>query len=410
MSERELPGYLLDLTRLRRYASKSAKTIDVDWPRFWRPSSTLQTCQTLLDMAAAAYSHVMPLIQDFYTTLLDLKSLPSEEIVKSLQAYRLRYDLARALIDKYKRILSGLTGPEFDIQQSCAEPDCPFSPIIEFVNPQMAQINAIPEVYMCLLAPFVSDAEHEASVNHVSSIYAYLQKVPGLQRGCIMPDLFIAAFWKAGAERDYFRNGLARKNHDFLNCIEQVWSTIDGVSSSEQRAVSRVEILGITLEAGRSVQEQGFKLRSTPFWQDVGMLSEAWAVAVGAPDPLTSAYTTEAEKQHRAAYADVSLFHYRLSIFRQTDCKHTGAAEKYMSQLKAPTKNAGPITRLQNRVYDPCSVNVSDPYSAFAPDQLDVSELFKQKLTQVDLTTEAGQIACHIWKNDPDKSRIYYII
>lgn len=110
-SERELPGYLVDLTRLRRNASKFAKTIDARWPQFYRPCPERQTGQALLDIGAEGYSHIMPLIQDFYINLTSRVSVAPEEFVELVDSYWPRYLAARGVIEKYNALLRNLSGP-----------------------------------------------------------------------------------------------------------------------------------------------------------------------------------------------------------------------------------------------------------------------------------------------------------
>lgn len=226
----------------------------------------------------------------------------------------------------------------------------------------MAHIHAIPAVYICLLAPFVSDKDHTTSIRRISGIFAYMQDIEGLKSIEVVPDLFIAAFWKRGAERAFFHRDLVRRKGDFMLCLNLIWDSIDAIAESEKRLLSKVEILGIALDTYRSVMIQGFKLQHMRLWQNVGITLDPWSVAAGALDPLTSIHATAEERAGRRGYADVSHFRMRVSIFRLSSGRHVGTVEDHERGRRAAmrTPDSGKLDFVQERP-SPLSPSFSDP-------------------------------------------------
>lgn len=404
ISEILLPGYLLDFTRLRRDCSMAAQTIDVEWPRFKRPKESRQICQDLLNASACALSHVFPLVQEFYMQCEGQVAPYNTEVTTALRSLHSRYIDARKVIDIYKHMLAALSGPEYEMYPGPAEPDFPFSPIIQFSNPHMAHISIMPDVYMCFLAPFLSEEEHARSLRYVSGVLAYMNGIEGLQSNGCHPDLFIAAFWKPGPERAYFYKDMVRHKGDFMLCLTGVWETIDAISSSEQRQVSNTEKLGIALEGFRSAMINGFKLQHTPEWQTLNMVTAPWAVAVGCVNPLESEYSTPEEKARRRDFADVSYFHQRITAYRR-NYGYIGRQATADSRWDSQQRSKDDLRSLADT-----RVKENNPYQYINYPGPDTFEEYTDSARSISTRTETGQIARKVWEQDPDKSKIYYII
>lgn len=403
ISETLLPGYLLDITRLRRDVSQTAQTIDVAWPRFKRSIGSQQVCQTLLDIAACAHSHVITLAQDFYTACGGNLRPHHADFISAIRIYGPRYLKAREVIDRYRRMLSDLSGPEYEVERGPAEPDFPFSPIIRFSNPHMAQISVLPDVYMCFLAPFITEQEHANSLRYFSGVLAHMQDIEGLQSNGSIPDIFLAAFWKPGPERAYFHKDLMRRKGDFMLCLTEIWRIIDTISLSEQRQVSSAEILGIALENYRSYMIEGFKLQHIPTWQIMCITMDPWAVAVGRVNPLDTEFSTDEEKARRHDFADVSHFHHRSSVYRYS--------YGYIRLQDVLYSSFGRLKTMPEDLHSLADTRPKEgnPYERLEYLGPDTFEEYKADARENSIT-ELSKIANKIWSQDPDRSRIYYII
>lgn len=262
-NEQELPGYLMALTQRLRHSSTICESLDTQWPTFEQPPIERQSLGGLLEKSAECYAHVMPLIEDYYTRMALAPPTGPEDYMLMMQAYQPRAIAAKTSIIEYRQMLQEFTGPDCEIFQSCAEHGFPFSPIIKFINPQMAQPTVIPHVFILFLAPFVTDEEHYEALRYTSGVFAGFEDVLGLQMDAAFPDLYVAAFWKRGAERDYFQREVTRRQGDFMYVMKKIWGTVDYLELSQNRLLDKTEILGISLKEYRDAQSRGLKLQHT---------------------------------------------------------------------------------------------------------------------------------------------------
>lgn len=262
-NERELPAYLMALTQRLRHSSTICQSFDTHWPTLTQPPLEQQALGGLLQMSAECYAHVMPLVEEFYTRMSLVPPTSAESYMTFMAHFQPRVVAARESIAQYQAMLHRVTESENTVYYSCAEAGFPFSPVIHFVNPQLAQPTVIPYVFLMFLAPFISDAEHSEAIRFISGVYAAFDSVPGLKMDAAFPDLYVASFWKRGIERDYFQLEKRIRSRDFMYVIVRIWGTIDYLEMAESRSVNKTEVLGIALKEYRAAQAQGLHLQHT---------------------------------------------------------------------------------------------------------------------------------------------------
>lgn len=263
-NERELPGYLMQLTQRLRHSSTICQSLDTEWPTFEQPPIERQSLGGLLEKSAECYAKVMPLVEEFYMKMAVAPPATPAEYMAMMGGFRHRVYEAKASIQEYRAMLSRVGGAESAVFNSCAEPGFPFSPVIKFVNPLMAQPTVISHVFILFLAPFISDAEHYEALRYTSGVFAGFEDVEGLKMDAAFPDIYVAAFWKRGIERLYFHREVYRRKGDFMYVINRIWDTVDYMTDLRGgQLLSPTEILGISLKEYRDAQARGLRLQHT---------------------------------------------------------------------------------------------------------------------------------------------------
>lgn len=261
-NERELPGYLMALTQRLRHSSTIYESLDTEWPTFQQPPIERQSLGGLLEKTAECYAHVMPLVEEFYTRMSIAPPSDPQSYSEMMTSFEPRVLAAKISIAEYRQMHAELTGAD-EVYHSCAEPGFPFSPIIKFINPQMAQPTVISHVFILFLAPFISDEEHYEALRYISGVFAGFEDVPGLQMDAVFPDLYVAAFWKRGIERDYFQQEESRRQGDFLFVLKKIWGTIDFIEMTQGRIPTKTEILGISFKEYKDARKRNLRLQHT---------------------------------------------------------------------------------------------------------------------------------------------------
>lgn len=253
----------MQLTQRLRHSSTICASLDTEWPAFQQPPIEQQALGGLLEKSAECYAYVMPLVEAYYTRLNTNRPKTAEEHDLIIQEFAPGVLAAKKSIKEYCQMLDPMTERNAGMFQSCAEAGFPFSPIIRFVNPHMAQPTVIPHIFVMFLAPFISDKEHYEAIRFISGVFAGFTDVAGLRMDAAFPDLYVAAFWKRGEERDYFRFEVENRSGDFPYVLGRIWGTIDYLEETENRLLSKTEILGISLREYRKAQAADMRLQHT---------------------------------------------------------------------------------------------------------------------------------------------------
>lgn len=251
------------LTQRLRHSSTICESLDTEWPRFEKPPIERRSLGGLLEKSAECYALVMPLTEEFYTRMATDPPTTPERYGAMMGALGPRVLAARRSINEYREMLHLVAGSGSSVYQSCAAPGFPFSPIIKFVNPQMAQPTVIPFIFLIFLTPFLTEEEHAQTVRYISGVFAGFEEVPGLRMNAAFPDIYIAAFWKRGPERAYFFGEVERRKGDFMAVLNAIWGIVDGLEARTGRVPSNTEILGISLGVYRDAQKRGLRLSHT---------------------------------------------------------------------------------------------------------------------------------------------------
>lgn len=260
-SERQLPQYLLTLTKRLEQSRSIRKSFDTEWPVFYSPAER-NGLGSLLDKVSELYSVVMPVVTEYYERVQLIHPGDMKEYQNLMQELAPAVAQARLAIAEYRSLLDSYCGTDTQIYQSCAKPGFPFSPVIKFVNPIMAQPMSTPYMFTLFLAPFNSYDEQYESLRYISAVFAGFEDTPGLQIDASFPDIHVAAFWKPGLERDYFANDFQRRGPAFRSVLTRIWSIIDALGASQRRVLTYAEILGISLQQYRQGQMEGLKLKN----------------------------------------------------------------------------------------------------------------------------------------------------
>lgn len=259
-NERELPNYLTQLTQRLAHSSMITRSLDTDWPTFESPPIQGESLGGLLAKSAELYGHVMPLCEEFFTRYAALREADALDAttVASLTAQLLpRAAEALRHIGIYKTMLERRDGRE--VYLNCAEPGFPFSPVIRFIDPNMAQPSTMPYVLTLFLAPFVPESEVREAVRYMSGVYAGFRE--NVKIDAAFPDLYVAAFWRRGWERDYFRAEMQTLRGEAFNAVTaEIWANVDGLELMLGRPLSATENLGIALQTYKKAAAQGVKL------------------------------------------------------------------------------------------------------------------------------------------------------
>lgn len=264
-NERELPAYLAQLTQRLRHSSTINESLDQEWPMFENPPIERNALGGLLEKSAVCYAHVMPMVEEFYTMM----SIAPPQTPESYHAFVMSFDsrvvAAKRSIAEYRYLLDQIPLSDNEIYKSCAEdPLFPFSPIIRFANPLMCQPTTIPHIFLMFMAPFITQHEHESCIRYISGVFAGFGYSKGLKLNSAFPDLYVAAFWRRGPERDFFAPETRRRAGAFMVVLDRIWGTIDYLQDSRGGIeLGRVEILGIALKEYREAQMQGLRLQHT---------------------------------------------------------------------------------------------------------------------------------------------------
>lgn len=343
LNERLLPGYLSNLTKLVRNSSLLTQSLDIAWPIFQQHQQE-ETLEILREKSAECFAHVFPLTENFYTDPLVKRKLTPAEYTAYIATYQARYVAAYDCIQQYRRLLSRLSGPQFDGLKSCAKSDFPFSPDIEFVNPHMAQVAVMPALYTIFLAPFVTDEDHEAAVRYVSAVFGSPTAVQGIDTIAVFPDVIVAAFWKVGEEREYFRAHLLKRQGIFVDILTRIWSDIDAMEKEEGHRPDKADILGIALNdfwfvAGNTYHTERRSFRPANVlvdsWCTRSIILDAWSIAIGALDPIKSETATEKEKERRRQWPDVSFYRARITLWRLVHGHNASEKASTVDEMKA---------------------------------------------------------------------------
>ncbi|BFZ58715.1 hypothetical protein PYCC9005_005780 [Savitreella phatthalungensis] len=253
-NERELPSYLCQLTERLAHSSLITRSHDTQWPQFAHAPIQSQSLGGLLAKTAECYGHVMPLCEEFYTSYAADPSGVGELMVRLMP----RAQEALRQISLYKAMLERMPGRE--VYLSCAEPGFAFSPVIRFVDPNMTQPSTIPYVFLLFLAPFIPESDMRAAIRYMSGVYAGF--TDNLKIDAAFPDLYVAAFWRRGEERDYFAQDMQRhRGPAFRHVIFSIWRIVDMLEDSRGgQELLLTETLGIALQQYKLAAMQGVKL------------------------------------------------------------------------------------------------------------------------------------------------------
>jgi hypothetical protein len=162
-NERELPAYLAQLTQRLRHSSTINESLDREWPVFQTPLIQRNALGGLLEKSAECYAHVMPLVEEFYTQMAISPPSTPESYYAFVMSFNHRVALAKQSIAEYCQMLDQIPLSDNEVYKSCAEDfSFPFSPVIKFANPLMAQPTTIPHIFLMFMAPFITQEEHEA--------------------------------------------------------------------------------------------------------------------------------------------------------------------------------------------------------------------------------------------------------
>lgn len=400
-NESELPTYLTTLTRRLRYASLICETIDISWPEFRSPTLHESTLEDLLEKSAECYAHVMPLIETFHTELANRFPTTATDRAVLVKHYQAQYQEARRCIDKYEMMFRRMQGPEFEVQTK-EDPDFHFSPRVVFASLYMAQPFVMPHIFMVMLAPFLTETEHSKAVRTATSVLAQLQSTPGSWTNAAWPDVFLAAFWLPGAERDHFVHDIRRRKGDWKLVVDKIWHTIDAITAEQGQRPDSGEILGIVLYEYRQAFLDGFKLQHTPTWQTPGLFQLSWAMSVGLPDPLRSRFSSPEVRERRRQWpTSIHYYQHRIRVYRQNK-GHVLNLSSVMEQLvlnaRAETKRC--------EEFDCVNRLLLENYKG--PDNFE--EYDENKKDEALERTATGKLIRELSMNDVDNNRIFYII
>lgn len=260
-SERQLPQYLLTLTRRLEQSRSIRQSFDTEWPTFYSPAER-NGLGALLDKVADLYRNVMPVVTAYYERVQTIMPGDKQQYLRLMQDLLPGVIKARNSIAEYQAMLDDYCGQDAQIYQSCAKPGFPFSPVLKFINPIMAQPLSTPYMFTLFMAPFTSQEEHHESLRYISAVFAGFDDTPGLQIDASFPDLHVAAFWRPGPEREYFTNDIKRRGIAFRTVLARVWGIVDAIGAAQNRTLSNAEILGISFQQYRQGQIEGLKLKN----------------------------------------------------------------------------------------------------------------------------------------------------
>ncbi|CCG84619.1 protein of unknown function [Taphrina deformans PYCC 5710] len=397
-NETGLPFYLMNLTRQLRHSSLLCETVDIDWSSsFSRPSDQVVRLEELLEKSAECYAYAIPLVDDFHAELFRLDST-AYTYLTLLEHYQPRYLAARKCLDEYDAMLQRLTGPEYEVF-SDMEHDFPFGPRITFANLQFAQPYIITHVFRVLLAPFLSVEEHDKALRTSSAVLAELQAHESTWINSAWPELFLAAFWKRGAQRAYFSEDIRRRKGDWARVIKRIWHRIDSIEHHEHRPATKEEILCFALFEHRQIYLDGFKLQHAPTWHVVSVLTLSWAVAVGMPDPTRSRFASPELLAKRRKWPNIRHYQHRITLYRQNR-GHVLNLDSAMDQLVLETRSEESAVGLSN---------LSDPHKLWTHDRLERYENWEEGDDERK-STEIGTIVSELFRLDIDKDKIFYIM
>lgn len=260
-SERQLPQYLLTLTKRLEQSRLIRKSYDTIWPVSYSPAERYGLGQ-LLDKVSGLYRAMMPVVTQYYERIQLIDPMDKEAYTSLMHELTPAVIQARQAITEYQARLDEYCGTEAQVYHSCAKPGFPFSPVLKFINPIMAQPMSTPYMFTLFLAPFNSHEAHYEALRYISAVFAGFDDTPGLQIDASFPDIHVAAFRKCGIERDYFAGVFERRGSAFRRVLSRIWSIIDALETAQDRSLSHVEILGISLQQDRQGQTGGLKLKN----------------------------------------------------------------------------------------------------------------------------------------------------
>lgn len=262
-TEKDLPNYLMALNRRLEHAKAIRLSCDTHWPPFYTPADRL-SIGVLHEKTSELYRIIMPTVARYYESVAVRPPQSAAENATLLASFAEEVKLARKGIRDYQRLSFEIYGNDNKVFQSCAKPGFPFSPIIKFIDPQMAQPSTAPYMFLMFLAPFIPADEHREAIRHISGVFAGFQDNAGLLIDASFPDIHVAAFWRKGIERDYFAEEMDRRGGDFAILLKRIWGIIDHVEGTQHgRELSPTTILGISLREYRNAQAQGMRLKNT---------------------------------------------------------------------------------------------------------------------------------------------------
>ncbi|CCG83638.1 protein of unknown function [Taphrina deformans PYCC 5710] len=261
-TERDLPSYLLALNRRLNHSKAIRQSQDTHWPSFYTPADR-HSIGVLHEKTSEGYKLIMPLLTRYYHIISTTPPSSVAEHQSILDLFSDQVAGARNFISDYQATCQEIYGSQSRVYQSVARPGFPFSPVIKFIDPQLAQPSSAPHIFTMFLAPFISKEEHYQAIRHISGVFAGFMETPGLMLDASFPDIHVAAFYRVGIERDYFLDEVHRRGGDFKVLLLRIWGTIDYLESVQGRPLTPGNILGISLREYSMAQAEGLKLKNT---------------------------------------------------------------------------------------------------------------------------------------------------
>lgn len=281
----QISAYLQELTQRYRHSSTICLPMEKPWPRIdsWRARKS--TMAAILAQSADCFAYCMPIVELYFNRLNTDPPKSEQELADFRKSFTPGVARARSQLNLYREMLHE-SRDVAAVFSSCSEPGTPFSPVINFGNPYMAQAHLVLHVLIILLCPFIAEEEVEASLKFIAGVYASLGSSEYLIDAAY-PDIYIFAFWKAGREREYFETHIARRHVEFQRLIRHIWQLIDAREAQLGSPLTNTEIVRLTLREYKAAQADAILKRHTRYFQIEGSMARTWSVAIGS-DPSTN--------------------------------------------------------------------------------------------------------------------------